>query len=253
MKLFIDVGNTRIKWYEQVPGSVLSLDEASNALSHSGRFFQSYQKAFAGLKVEPECVCVANVAGLSARSELESFCRDMWGLEPWFAEVERKALGITNGYHNLDELGVDRWLAVHGARQIGSGHVVVIDCGTAINVEVLTVDNNYLGGAILPGLNLALQALSVNADGISAFGMSGLDELGVGRTTKQCVQSGAVFACVGGVEKLVSNIKKRFINEPMRIIVTGGAAESLLPFVTFDSVNDANLVLRGLIRLAQCD
>ena len=120
-------------------------------------------------------------------------------------EVESHKFDIQNHYQTLSELGVDRWMAVLGSRKIiPDGNVVVINCGTAITVDFLTQENSFLGGAILPGFQLAAKALSSTAGIAENFG-SVQDSL-VGQSTSDCVQLGVLHACLGGVEKIIKSL-----------------------------------------------
>ncbi|XLM21082.1 type III pantothenate kinase, partial [Chromobacterium piscinae] len=67
---------------------------------------------------------------------------------------------VCNHYRNTAEQGADRWLAVLAAREICCGDVIVACAGTALTVETLTADGDYLGGLILPGHGLMLHSLA---------------------------------------------------------------------------------------------
>ena len=178
-------------------------------------------------------------------------------------KVKRQQCGISNGYTRLSELGVDRWMAVLGARKIFSnGNIIIVNCGTAITVDWLDDMNRFQGGAILPGFELAAKALS-NADGINSFRPKQSDQV-VGVQTSECVQLGVFSACVGGVEKIVNNIQSKLKKDESFLLVSGGAApllenawslsDSFIIDASFNECKyDANLILRGLNKVLECD
>lgn len=248
----IDIGNTRIKSmvFDGVAGKGIPLEEAYTAIVHGGDFYSAVNECFEGLFSDgflgaSACtVLVSNVAGDLARQALDEFFVNHTSCELVYAEVERQQFGIKNGYQRLRELGVDRWLAVIGARQLFSdGAVIVINCGTAITVDYLNSDNEFVGGAILPGFDLSFSALS-RADGIARFNISN-DVFVLGDTTQDCVRLGVLSACVGGVERIVSNIDEAEVAE-ISVVISGGAAEVFIAMSSLKGVHDANLVFRGL-------
>lgn len=250
--LLIDIGNTRIKWMFLDDVAVnMPLDESYSAVVHYKEFDNAVAKCFSGLDFPNNTnykIVVSNVAGHLARQALENFFSQYSSCELLFLEVERQCFGIYNSYKTLSELGVDRWISIIGARQLQpKGAVVVVNSGTAITVDYLSGDNQYKGGAILPGFDLVLSSLS-SADGIAHYDFSNT-KLSLGVTTKDCVSHGVMSACVGGVEKMLatifSSIEKND-KDHVHIIVSGGAGSLFLNNTRFDGTYDANLVFRGL-------
>jgi len=192
-------------------------------------------------------VWVSNVAGDLAQSEIDAYCLELFGVKATFVSVERELCDIKANYTNLNELGVDRWLAVLGSRELKeTGSIIVVNCGTAITVDWLGADNAYHGGAILPGFDLAFSSLNKTAN-IGHF--SAIEQLSdVGVTTEECVSMGVVSACVGGVERIVRVLKEK--ESDVLVLVSGGAASMLFDASNLECEYDANLVIRGLIKLS---
>ncbi len=263
MRLLIDIGNTRIKWcciesQERIP-TTLDL----NAVAHHHDFSNAIKECF-GRDSELltnntqtiQQVVVSNVAGESASNALLDFSLSQWGIKPDFVHVSRRVVGIDNHYEVLSELGVDRWVAVIGARsRILTGAVIIVNCGTAITVDVLTEDDQYLGGVILPGFQLASAALS-QADGIAAISTSETEfskNKVIGKRTKECVRLGVFAACVGGVEKVIDSIQEGVVGASASILLSGGAAPLFLDASRLDCEYDANVIMRGLNRMIECE
>ena len=245
--LLVDVGNTRIKALScQIQQSDACFNKDALWVTHESDFDRSVVKMFEQFS-QPKDVLVSNVAGDQARHAIEKFCMDKWEVKPKFAHVERSKHGIQNSYVNLDELGVDRWMAIQGARQLFEGAIIVIGCGTAITVDLLSGDDVFVGGAILPGLELTASSLS-QTDGIPQFDFQEYNHV-LGASTADCVRVGVINACAGGIEKTVASIIEQFSGVPIKILASGGAAKSILSATNLKFEYDANLVLRGLQRV----
>src|SRR5690606_2659551 len=93
-------------------------------------------------------------------------------MEAWSVPIEAvsarpEGFGVINAYAAPERLGADRWLALIAARRIEPGAVCVVDCGTAITIDVMHADGVHLGGLIMPGLGFTRRMLVEAAHGIS--------------------------------------------------------------------------------------
>lgn len=247
MQLLIDLGNTRLKWHLVENGKV-SRNVQVDAMTHHKDFESTISHCIHSIKSAEE-VWVSNVAGVEAEKLIRHYCQSYLGVQASFAQVKRDYCDIKVAYENLPELGVDRWLAVQGARElIKQGDIVVVNCGTAITVDWLDQDNLFQGGAILPGFDLSLAALN-QAAGIDNHVWSTHQERVVGVTTEQCISIGVMSACVGGVERLIDSIRQQCPDIAM--LITGGAALTFMGASKYEYEYDANLVIRGLMRVNQ--
>lgn len=263
MRLLIDIGNSRIKWLFVENEAQISLTDQAHAITHYKDFPLALIECFGeGSEFEkllstcsqsrPQKVLVSNVAGDQAAAAVKQFVQKRWQMKMKFAEVKREQAGIHNDYIVLSELGIDRWMAVIGARQVfPDGDIVIINCGTAITVDVLNSANHFLGGAILPGFQLAAKSLSV-ADGIAEINPAAVERV-IGCRTSECVQVGILSACVGGVELLIGKIKSELNNKSANLLLTGGGAQLFLSASDLEYEYDANVVMRGQNRLIECE
>lgn len=248
-RLLIDVGNTRIKVLPcQSRENSACFDKQALSVRHDQRFEQAFSEVFSTITDKPNDIWVSNVAGDAVHLALTLVCDAKWQLKPNFVHVEQNSNGVYNNYQNLDELGVDRWMAIQGARQLYDGAIIVVGCGTAITVDAVSKDGEFVGGAILPGLELATRSL-FQTDGIPEVDFHKHTHR-LGTSTADCVRIGVINACAGGVEKIVASINVEFSSQSTQIVASGGAAEVILSATNIDFKYDANLVLRGLQRMA---
>lgn len=232
--LLIDVGNSRVKW-ALWDGQALS---AVQALSHADLHQLAGQ--LAGLA--PQRTLAASVAHPHIRQAIEAAVP---GAVQW-QSAQAEALGVRNHYRNVAEQGADRWLAVLGARQLYDGDLVIASAGTALTIEILTAEGDYLGGDILPGYRLMLQALAQNtaqldrrAGEVCAFPQG----------TEDALATGAIDALCGAIERMLRRLAARTGRSP-QLLLTGGDAALLQPHLPHDARMVDNLVLYGLANVA---
>lgn len=147
-------------------------------------------------------------------------------------------------YAEPSTLGVDRWVAALAAQREW-GQAVVVDCGTALTVGLVTNDGVFLGGAIAPGLRAMTHGLRALAPGLPSADVRGPVEA-VPTTTRGAVDAGVVLAFCGAVDRLVHSLSRQAgFARPARLI-TGGDAEVYLANGGAAFVHVPDLVHRGL-------
>jgi len=123
--------------------------------------------------------------------------------------------------------------------------VIVVDVGTAITFDIVDKNKNFLGGVIMPGINLGIKAL---ADGTSKLTEIKPEEspIAIGNTTETCILSGVVRGTACAVEGLLSQCEAE-LGEKATVIMTGGQAELIIKYMSRkpDFIN-RNLTLEGL-------
>ncbi|WP_119393752.1 type III pantothenate kinase [Salinibius halmophilus] len=146
--------------------------------------------------------------------------------------------GFETCYDRVSDLGVDRWLAMLAiAPRLQQGECcILVDAGTAIKIEVFTRDKQ-LGGFILPGIQLAQDALFTKADRLNQASFDGT--MALGQNTLTTIGRAMPAAVLALIEKLVSQYN------PALLALTGGNADVFVPHLPSAQTYD-NLVLDGL-------
>ena len=237
MILAIDAGNTRIKWglwdRRWVRQQSVNTDDIA-----------SLGDVWAGLPT-PLRVVACNVAGPKPRDWLDAWAEQR-GQTVYWVESRTEQCGVRNGYSDPAQLGPDRWAALVAARGLARGAALVVNAGTAVTVDALTRDGEFVGGLILPGLALMTESL---ARGTARLPHArGCFEL-FPRSTADAITSGATQAVCGAVERMYRALAAREL-EP-EILLGGGAAELLAPHIDLPLRLVPNLVLEGLRVIAQ--
>ena len=237
--LAIDAGNTRVKWGVHDGRGWRATGAVGTCAV--GELESSIRAA-----LPADCAVACNVAGDAVEAAITRAC-GATKLEPTFIRSPRAELGVVNGYRDPRQLGPDRWAALVAANALERGHKLVVNAGTALTVDALTADGKFLGGLIVPGPQLMRSSLDRGTAGLR------LTEGKVAefpQSTPDAITSGAIQACAGAIERFAAAMASHG-TAPDRIILSGGAAAEIAPWLRLPIVQHDHLVLEGLARIAR--
>lgn len=179
-----------------------------------------------------------------ATQELREMTLRYFGFPPVIVEPGVRT-GIAVLTDNPREVGADRIAnAVAAHEMFPSRSVVIVDFGTAITVDAVSADGQYLGGAIAPGVETAASALFSSTAQIRRVQLL-VPEFAIGKTTVGAVQSGIMF----GTAALVDGLVERVANEldgDVEVIATGGLAPVIIEHCKTIQRFEPMLTLNGL-------
>ncbi len=240
--MLLDVGNTNLKWawlQDTRPGKITSV-------SHQGRDIELLvTREWTNIQT-PSQTYIANVAGPALEPELTDWISSHWDHEPIFVRATARACGVSNSYQEAGRLGVDRWLTLIALHARFPGPVCVVDCGTAVTIDVLGLAGQHKGGLILPGFGLmqhALQehtAIPFNRD-VQLQGLLATD-------TESAIAGGGVNAVAALVEHIQGSIGAE-LGAIITLVLTGSDAELLQRAILAEASIESDLVMQGLIVL----
>jgi type III pantothenate kinase len=151
--------------------------------------------------------------------------------------------GMPIRIENPLEVGADRLVNSIAAYERFQDACIVVDFGTGINIDAVSAEGEYLGGAIGPGLEISLTALIDRAARITRLDL-GEPETAIGRSSRAAINSGFVFGFAGMIDGIVRRIEDELPGP--RLLATGGLASVVVPFTeTIEEVDDL-LTLKGL-------
>ena len=181
---------------------------------------------------------------------LRSCCRKYFHTDPFILQSGTKT-GLKIRYRNPVDVGPDRIANAIGALHLFPGqHLIIVDFGTATTFDVITASRDYLGGIIVPGIRIAMEALEKNTARLPTVEIVPPGEL-IGRSTVECIQSGLYFGNRAMVRNLTQEIRAQtFANEPVVVIGTGGFSRLFERERLFDALLP-DLILVGLERALQ--
>jgi type III pantothenate kinase len=152
---------------------------------------------------------------------------------------------LKNLYTSALTLGSDRLAAAVGAYSIyPNKNVLVIDSGTALKFNFTNEKNEYLGGAISPGLQMRFKSLQHFTDKLPlVFFNAGFDKL-IGQTTEESILSGVINGILQETDGIINEYKKLYPD--LTIVVTGGDTDFFAKHLKNRIFTHPNLVLTGL-------
>ncbi len=152
-------------------------------------------------------------------------------------------------YETPETLGADRLAAAAGAQTyFPNKNCLVIDSGTCITYEFLSADNIYQGGAISPGIKMRFQALHNFTAGLPLVESGDSPQL-VGKSTKQCIESGVINGIIHEITATIEAYKQQFVD--LEIILCGGNLDLFETKLKESIFVQPNLVLYGLNRILE--
>ncbi len=246
MLLAIDIGNTNV---------VLGIFSEEKLVFHwrlatnAEKMPDEYGLQFLGLLANArlavekiDAICLASVVPpLTGR--VQQACNQYLNKVPLVIDHSMK-LNIKIGYEDPKAVGIDRICdAVSVQKQYG-GPACIIDFGTATTFNALTGDGIYLGGAITAGLGIAADALYQRTSKLTRVDLH-RPPAAIGRNTVHAMQSGLLFGYVALVEGMVTRFRAE-LGEKMKVIATGGLAETIANETGSIQVTNPWLTLEGI-------
>ncbi len=241
MKLLIDAGNSQLKFAlsdgtsccDLTPLATHKIAELAAHLQHCRELDWSRVTA----------VWASNVAGEGVAVQLRSAVA-AHAVPLHFIQAQSQQCGVSNGYARPAQLGSDRWAMLLAARALCQQDCLVVSCGTATTLDALNARGEFLGGLILPGLDLMINSLqSATAQLSGAAGRY----VQFPRNTADAIRTGALQATLGALLQQYAALQ----NSAAQVILTGGAAGALQAHLELPVQRVNNLVLQGIARIAQ--
>ncbi|MCX7927904.1 MAG: type III pantothenate kinase [Candidatus Omnitrophica bacterium] len=155
---------------------------------------------------------------------------------------------IKNLYHPPHKVGQDRLVNAFAACQLYGYPVITVDVGTAITLDVVSKRKEYLGGMILPGLEMSLQALAEKTALLPKVKLR-LPRRIIGTSTQESIISGIVIGYTCLIDGLIKKIKKEIGNS--KVVLTGGQSKFLSCLSEEAKIIDPNLTVKGLYCIAK--
>ncbi len=243
MNLLLDIGNSSVNWVLQEQDEFAS----GGAFSYEkNNLEQSLQENLLFLE-KPSSVLVSNVAGVKVSNSLNSWVKKQWQQELWQPCVSTKFKDLKNSYSDVQQMGLDRWLAMVAGWEEHQTALCLVGCGTALTIDVIDSSGEHLGGYIVPGIELMQRALVSSTEQINVV-VNNKASLEYAKDTQAAINNGAFLAAVS----MIDHVRDKFANESKckpKCIISGGMAELIKPFLDYPFEYEPNLVLTGLSML----
>lgn len=232
--LFLDCGNTFIKWIFRTVDATFMLKGSCSQL------FEVFEEINKYAATEPQRLVFASVRSCAENEELMAIVQGHYpSIICHEITVSKYAGGVRNGYLEAEQLGLDRWLGVIAAYNLSAQKAcVVIDAGTAITIDFVDCTGQHLGGYICPGFTLMREQLKLKTRKIR-YDERNAEKLLMAReqpeypgiSTLECVERGCFLMMADFIQ---ARLKKSadLLGTDYSVYLTGGDGElfsSLLP------------------------
>jgi type III pantothenate kinase len=244
----VDVGNTQ---------TVLGLFEGDELRGQWRLATESHRTAdelavvfaglldFRGLRLEEvSAMIVSSVVPGLARSY-----RDLAGEVfdvPFYPVDEGMETGLKNRYDDPGAVGADRIVNAVAAGRYYGFPAIIVDIGTATTVEAVDGEGCYLGGAILTGLYVALDALILRTAKLPSVDLEKEPPRAIATNTPDSIRSGFIYGYAGAIDALVRRSREELEEDGVRVVATGGPARAIVRYCREIAEFDPDLTLKGL-------
>ena len=152
--------------------------------------------------------------------------------------------GLNIKMDNPSQVGSDRIVAAVGALENYKAPLILLDLGTASTIEVVDKNKTYIGGCIIPGARISLEALTSRTAQLPAISLEKPKRV-IGKNTVECMQSGLMFGTAAMVDGMIERVEEE-LGDTATVIATGGIAKVIVPLCKHKIILEDELLLTGL-------
>ncbi|WP_299127520.1 type III pantothenate kinase [uncultured Winogradskyella sp.] len=233
MNLIIDVGNTFVKF--AVFENHVLMHKISFELADFKIKYKALQNVFPDIHN-----CIVSSVGRLKDQQIDDVKEDLKVLEL----SHKTKMPFKNSYQTPKTLGVDRIaLASAAVDQFPNNNALIIDAGTCITYDFVTDKNEYLGGAISPGIRLRYEALHNLTANLPLLEKDQPKTI-IGNTTESSIHSGVIVGILKEIDGIIEDYKQK--HQDLTVILTGGDAKFLSNQLKNSIFVNSNFLLEGL-------
>ena len=159
--------------------------------------------------------------------------------------------GMKTGLNNLlddpKQLGSDRVADAVGAIGEYPCPLIIVDMGTATTISVIDGQKNFMGGMIIPGLQVSLDSLANRTSQLPHISLEAPKKV-IGTNTVDCMRSGIIYSTAGSIDGAIERIEEE-LGETCTVVSTGGHARKIIPYCHHEILIDPHLLLKGLMTI----
>ena len=233
MNLIIDVGNSRIKVAIFSAKGLISkkIIQPKELLKTVSDLLDRYPSVSHGIISSVGSVKKADLKGLEKQLDMFVLTHDL-------------KLPFKNKYSTPKTLGVDRIALVSASvEQFPDNNVLIIDAGTCITYDFINAKNEYLGGAISPGIRMRYKSLNNLTSNLPLLDTKPPRQI-IGKSTAGSIHSGVIIGIIKEIEGIIEEYQKNY--EHLTVILTGGDVNLLSKRLKSSIFANSNFLLEGL-------
>ncbi|MFO7444989.1 MAG: type III pantothenate kinase [Ignavibacteriaceae bacterium] len=242
MLLTCDIGNTNIKTGLFAENKLIEFQSF-----HSTRDLILYTKGITFSEIAVSSVVPQKLNEIKKTLDENIKLTEISGSSPFNLKID---------YYSIDTLGIDRLCSCEGAFYLykqsaqyqdykSSTFLLTIDFGTATTINFIKYPGVFKGGIIAPGIHTMIASLHLGTAQLPQIDIDDYKAL-IGKSTNESIASGIINSTLGLIERVVNHLTKDYKAEEIKIFITGGNAEALLPYLSFEYIYEKALVLYGV-------
>ncbi|MFV2060462.1 MAG: type III pantothenate kinase [Gammaproteobacteria bacterium] len=246
MNLLVDIGNSNIKWSFS---NGAELDHVQTFLYTQDTLVSLLTSNLKSDKRLPaiEKIIVCCVASEDIKSIFTTWIEKNTLKIPDYIESSYDAYGVKNAYKNVTNLGNDRWLLLLYVHHFYKTDVCVIDCGTAVTIDVVLESGQHQGGLIAPGYMSQISALQLKTNIINNHQYVNQKKIPLLQNdTDLCIEQGCRQMLLGFIKTVVSQLKQQY-GDTLQVVLTGGDSNSLASDLPSEWHYEPELLFYGLL------
>ncbi len=243
--LLIDSGNSSIKC------RLIEEDKTQD------RTFDLYKKDGWSLfsqwlaRLDVSDIYLASVASTITRQQIVSRLGQYSSARLHHLQTLAQLDGISNGYHDYRQLGVDRWLGVIGASEVVAGDAIIIDAGSAITIDLLSRQQGYLGGVILPGFHCDQERFEQIFPTVDFANLPAAQQLTPGLSTLDCLRPQPAPASIASILCYIDAFLP-LLGESADLLLCGQDAQQISTALERPHRTVTDLVFTGMLKQIAC-
>ncbi len=152
--------------------------------------------------------------------------------------------GMALRYDNPREIGADRLVNAVAIRERFGGPAVCVDFGTSVNFDVVGPAGDFLGGVLLPGVEISLEALTERGAKLPSIDLASPRAV-IGKSTVEAIRAGVIYGFAGAIDGILRRILAE-LGDETDVVATGGLAAHIVPHTELIDEIDDLLTLTGL-------
>lgn len=170
--------------------------------------------------------------------------RKVFGMAPMVVSAGMKT-GMNIRMDNPASVGSDLITDAIGALRYYKAPLIIFDLGTASTVSVVDASRNYIGGMIIPGIMVSLDAMTMRASQLPGIELTPPKKL-IGTNTIDCMKSGVIYSNAAMIDGISERVEEE-LGQKATAVATGGLAKLIVPYCRKDVKLDEDLMLKGLL------
>lgn len=246
MLIAIDIGNTNIV-IGGIQGDAIQFEAriATDRIKTSDQYGVEIKNILALFGVKPCDVddCIISSVVPPVFNSVRTGLVKLIGKEPMVVGPGLKT-GLNIKMDTPSQVGSDRIVIAVAALAEFEPPLTLLDLGTATTIEVVGKGSTYLGGCIIPGVRVSLEALTSRTAQLPGIRLDKPKKV-IGKNTIDCMRSGIMYGTAAMLDGMLDRVEEE-LGYPTTVVATGGMAPFVVPLCRREIRVDRDLLLKGL-------